>query len=695
MDSVTRQREGGTWWWFMTFVVLLGGSVLTAQVTWAQADKQDDAPVEPVIVTAPRVAIPITKVPAALSVVDQNDVQLGQPTIGLDESIVRIPGIFPQNRFNFAQDLRLSIRGFGARAAFGIRGIRILIDGIPETLPDGQSQVDSIDLGSAQSIEVMRGPASALYGNAAGGVISIQTEDGPPRPFVEARTTHGEFGLWKMQLKSGGQVGPLNYLANVSRLELGGYRDQSRTESVIFNSKIRLDIDASSDLTAVINVLDSPRADDPGGLTAEEVDADRRQAGPNNLRFDTGEEVSQQRLGLIYRREFAALHDLQVTGFFTARQFRNSIPFTVVEFDRYFIGGGVQYGYRGAVFGLSSRLTVGVDVQYQADRRKNFNNVAGEPGEELSLNQDETVTSVGPYIQEELSILDNLTLVFGGRYDNVRFQVDDFFTSDGDDDSGSRTFDQLTGRFGLLYSPIPAVNLYVNISQSFETPTTTELVNRRDASGGLNPDVDPQKAINYEIGAKGQAFGRLAYELALFYISIRDELIPSIEDGRTFFDNAGKSRRYGVEFGLAMEVIAGLRTSVAYTYLDAAFRDFAIGNDDFEGNNVPGLPKHQVHGEVFYRHPWGFYSGIDVLYVSDFFVDNANTVKNEAYTVANLRLGYDHTFGHWQLAPSFGIQNLFDEKYNANVRINDANNRFFEPAPTFNVYGGLTVAYHW
>jgi iron complex outermembrane receptor protein len=229
---------------------------------------------------------------------------------------------------------------------------------------------------------------------------------------------------------------------------------------------------------------------------------------------------------------------------------------------------------------------VGIEVRYQSDRRKNFNNIAGDPGEELSLNQDEDVTSIGPYIQEEFSILDNLTLVLGGRYDNVRFKVNDFFISDGDDDSGSRTFDQLTGRGGLLYSPIPEVNLYVNVAQSFETPTITELVNRRDASGGLNPDIDPQKATNYEIGVKGQAFGRFACELALYYISIRDELVPSVEGGRTFFDNAGKSRRYGVEFGLAMQLISGLRTNVAYTYLDAEFRDFEIGNDDLRPSSV-------------------------------------------------------------------------------------------------------------
>ncbi len=332
--------RGGVPLWFGCVLVWLSMSLALWPATYAQDN--ESAALPPIVVTAPRVETPISEVPAAISVIDTKDIQLGQPTLGLDESLTRIPGIFPQNRFNFAQDLRVSIRGFGARAAFGIRGIKILVDGIPATLPDGQSQVDSLDLGSAERVEVMRGPASALYGNASGGVISITSEEGPETPFVEGRITLGEYDLWKTQLKSGGQVGPLNYLMSISRLEYGGYREQSDTESVVFNSKFRFDIDDASDLTAVINVVDSPRADDPGGLSRANVDMDRRAAAANNRRFNTGEEVSQQRFGLIYRRDFGDLHDLQVNGYFTARQFRGAIPFRVIEFDRHFVGGGMQ-----------------------------------------------------------------------------------------------------------------------------------------------------------------------------------------------------------------------------------------------------------------------------------------------------------------------------------------------------------------
>ncbi len=689
--------NGGMPLWLLIVLLWMSLGVGVLQVGYAQDTKTESTVLEPIVVTAPRVETPITRVPAAISVVNTEDIQLGQPTLGLDESLVRIPGVFSQNRFNFAQDLRVSIRGFGARAAFGIRGIKILVDGIPATLPDGQSQVDSLDLGSAERVEVLRGPSSALYGNASGGVINITTEEGPETPFVEGRMTFGAYELWKTQLKSGGQVGPLNYLVSTSRLEYSGYRERSRTENVVFNGKFRLTLDDASDLTAVISVVDSPLANDPGGLTRQQVDDNPRQAAFVNLRDRTGEEVSQQRFGLVYRRDFGDLHDLQINGYFTARQFRGAIPFRVIEFDRHFVGGGIQYGYHGDLFGRPSRLTVGIDVQHQSDRRQNFNNVSGEPGENLSLHQDEGVTNVGPYIQEELDLLDNLTLVLGGRYDNIRFKVDDFFTSNGDD-SGSRTFDQLTGRFGLIYRPIAAVNAYINISQSFETPSTTELVNREDDDlGGLNPKIEPQKAVNYEIGVKGLALKRVRYELALFYIDLEDELIPfETPSGRTVFRNVGASHRYGVELGIGARIFEGLRASFAYTYLKAEFDEFLQeGVGDLDGNEVPGLPQHQVHGELFYQYALGFYGALDVLYVSDFYVTDENTEQNDSSTIANLRLGYEHLWENWLIAPFLGVQNLFDENYNSNVRINAFGGRFFEPGPELNVYGGFTVAYNW
>ena len=647
---------------------------------------------EPVIVTAPRVPISLYKFPAAISVIGKDDIQLGQPTLSLGESLIRVPGVFIQDRFNFAQDTRISIRGFGSRAAFGIRGIKILVDGIPLTLPDGQSQVDTLDLGATQRIEVMRGPISALYGNASGGVISIITEEGPKKPFLQERTTVGQFGLIKPQVKMGGQTGPLNYFLNLSYLSYDGYRDQSFTENGLLSGKVRLDLDENSDLTILMTLLDSPSAEDPGGLTGTEVNEDRRQAAPLNRVFKAGEEVTDQRLGMIYRSNFSSLHDLEVHGFASLRQFQNSIPFVIVELDRVFVGGGFKYGYLGDLFGFNNRFTIGVDIEKQDDKRKNFDNINGTKGNKLLLDQDEDVTSVGPYIQEEFNLLDNLVAFLGGRFDYIRFFVDDFLEPD---ESGSRTFKQPTGRFGLLYSPVPAANMYLNIAQSFETPTTTELVNHPGGNGGLNPDLEPQEAINYEIGVKGQAFDRLNYQLALYYITLRDELIPFVIDGRTFFRNAGKSRRYGLEFGLDFELITGLRTSLAYTYLNSKYKTFGTEGLNFDGNKVPGQPPNVLNLEMFYDHSSGFFAGVDLLYVSSFFVNDENTVKNPSYTAANVRLGLEKSYKGLTISPFFGIQNLFNQKYNDNVRINAVAGNFFEPAPTINTYGGIAISYNF
>jgi iron complex outermembrane receptor protein len=395
---------------------------------------------------------------------------------------------------------------------------------------------------------------------------------------------------------------------------------------------------------------------------------------------------------MIYRGNFQNVHDLEVYGFASLRQFNNSLPFVIVNLDRVFVGGGFKYGYLGDLVGFNNRLTMGIDIENQDDTRKNFNNLNGQKGNDLLLNQDEDVTSFGPYIQEQFSLFDDVVLFLGGRFDYIRFQVDDFLEPD---ESGSRAFKQLTGRAGLLYSPVPEANVYLNIAQSFETPTTTELVNRPGSQGGLNPNIDAQKAINYEIGVKGQATRRIDYQLALYYITLRDELIPFVVDGRTFFRNAGKSRRYGLEFGLGLELLAGLRTSLAYTYLNSEYESFEIDGVDFDGNKVPGQPPNVLNFETFYNHPSGFFAGVDLLYVSSFFVNDENTVKNPSYTAANVRLGLEKSYKGFAISPFFGIQNLFNQKYNDNVRINAVSANYFEPAPTINAYGGISVSYNF
>lgn len=654
---------------------------------------------EPVVVTATRSTTPLATVPAAVSIIERSDVQLGLPTIALNESLNRVPGVFAQNSFNYAQNQRISIRGFGTRAAFGVREVKVLVDGIPETQPDGQTQLDNIDLAATLRIEILRGPASSLYGNASGGVIHFMTEDGPARPFVETRLLGGSYGLQKYQAKTGGQVRNVNFLFNASYFSLGGYRDHSRTQNLLFTGKVRYTINPDSDLTMLLSFVDTPFADDPGGLTRAQIEQRRRQARDLNVRLDAGERVTQGKLGFVYRYQLLPGHELTVTQYSLFRQFDNKLPILpaagggIVKFDRFGTGGGVKYIYDTSIVGFRNRLIFGVDTEYQLDNRRRFNNNNGTRGL-LRFHQDEDVRSVGPFVYDEFAVRDNLLLSAGLRYDNVRFTVDDRFRSDGDD-SGARTFDQVSPMGGILYSPLPSLHLYANVSTAFQVPTTTELANPSER-GGFNPDLEPQKAINYEVGARGLLGQRLSYNLALFWIVLDDELVQfEGATGRTFFRNAGRSERKGVELFFDFPLTDRLLWSLAYTYLDATYDRYVTPVGRFDGNDEPGIPPHQLFTELMYAHPSGLYAAVNLLFVDDFFVNDANTQRNDAYTVVNLRLGYELPLGRGRLAPFVGLNNLTDEPYNGIVRLNALGGRFFEPAPGFNLHGGLLMAYEF
>ena len=654
---------------------------------------------DPVVVTATRTETPLANVPAAVSVVDQGDIQLGQPTIGLDESLNRVPGVFIQNAFNFSQDQRISIRGFGTRAAFGVREIKLVVDGILETSPDGQSETDNIDLGSAQRIEVLRGPASSLYGNASGGVISVTTEDGPTRPFLETRITGGYYGLVKPQIKMGGQVGKLNFLFNTSYFYLDGYRDNTRHRNILFTGKLRYTFNPQSSLTTLMSFTDAPFAGDAGGLTRAQIKQDRRQARDLNVLLDAGERITHGRLGFVYRNEFLPGHEIMVTQYSLFRQLDGKLPIRpaggggVVVFDRFGIGGSVKYTYDTTFGGFRNRFMAGVDTQYQIDNRRRFNNDDGKSGK-LRFHQDEKVTSVGPFIHNEFYLRENLILTAGLRYDNIRFAVEDRFRGDGDQ-SGSQTPDQISPMGGILYRPIPSLSLYANVSTAFQVPTTTEFASP-DERGGLNPDLGPQKAINYEVGVRGTVMERMRYDVAFFWINIDDELIQfEGASGRTFFRNAGRSQRRGIESSFTLPLTQELSWTSSYTYLDAQFDRYRTSGGRFDGNDEPGIPPHQLFTELFYAHRSGLYGSANALYVDRFFADDANKNRNDSYTVLNLRMGYEWQIGNGRISPFIGLNNMNNEHYNGLVRLNAAASRFYEPSPSFNMYGGVVMSYEF
>lgn len=652
-----------------------------------------DETLDEIVVSATRLETSVRDAARSVSVIDEERIQNGTQRLGLDEALAGVPGLYMQNRYNFAQDLRISLRGFGARSSFGVRGVKVVVDGIPETLPDGQAQVDSIDLGSAGRIEVLRGPASSLYGNASGGVIAVESELGQGEPYVEGSLAAGELGYSRYGLKSAGSTGRVDYLVNVSHHEIEGYREHSDARGTILNSKFALPLGGADDrLTVAFNWSDQPQSDDPGGINAAQAAAAPRSARDRNLQFDAGEALDQQRIGFVYERERDA-GTLTLRNYYTWRDFAGKLPFGsggIVEFDRFVYGVGARYDFGRLPEGLE--LVVGADVDRQDDDRRRFDNDDGDYGA-LSLEQQEEVSSQAVYGQLRYALDERWSLAAGLRYDEVTFDVGDRFLADGDD-SGEVDFDQLSPSLGVNADLGGAV-LFANWSSSFETPTTTELANP-DASGGFNEALEPQRADNFELGLK--TGGELLYfEVAAFRIDIEDELVPfelAAFPGRTFFANAGQSERRGIETAVNWRHDSGFAVDASWTWSDFTYEQFTDDNgNDFAGNRLPGLPEHFGHLGIEYASPQGIGARFETTWSGELFADNANSAEVDSYTVSNLRLYGDFERGRWRYRPHIGINNIFNESYNSNIRINAFGARYFEPAPTRNVYAGLTVAF--
>jgi iron complex outermembrane receptor protein len=654
----------------------------------AGADERD---VDEIVVSATRLETSLRDVARSLTVIDKQRIQNATQQLGIDEALASVPGLYMQNRYNFSQDLRISLRGFGARSSFGIRGVKVIVDGIPETLPDGQAQVDSIDLGSAERIEVLRGPASAQYGNASGGVIAVVSEAGGEEPFVEAGLSAGELGYNKFQFKTGGSHRALDYMLNLSRQEFDGYREHSSAEGSLVNGKLRYRLNDSDRLSLAFNHADQPTARDAGGIDAAQAAAEPRSARDLNLQFDAGEALDQQRLGIVYDRERAA-GTLSVRNYYVWRDFENLLPFTdggAVSFSRFFYGAGLQYTL-GDVVPERLQLTFGADIERQDDDRLRFDNNDGTAGARV-FDQQERVDGNAAFALGQYRVNDRWLLSAGLRYDRVRFDVTDRYLSDGND-SGSIDFDHVSPALGVNYS-LGEHTVFASYSNSFETPTTTELANP-DASGGFNPDLEPQEADNYELGFRSGG-DALSFEVTAFRIDLENELVPFELDGfpgRTFFSNAGSSKRRGLETAVAWSGDSGFGVDASWTWSDFTFERFTDANgNDFSGRRLPGLPERFGYLGLSWESPRGVYALFETIYSGNLHATNANDVTVDAYAVSNLRLSHAFDRGRWRIRPHVGVNNVFNERYNGNIRVNAFGGRYYEPAPPRNLYAGVVV----
>jgi iron complex outermembrane recepter protein len=633
--------------------------------------------------------------PFGISVAQPDSLRPGQAHLAADQTFLMIPGLTVANRNNPSQDVRVSVRGFGARSQFGVRSLRVMRDGMPLTLPDGQTPLDYLDLESVGRIEVIRGTAAALYGNASGGVIDIRSADPAAQATPEVRTWFGSNDVRRSAVVMSGTSGSTSYQGNVGETVADNYRAYSHQRLTNGFGKVSTTI-AGTALSIVGLGLHMPVAENPGALTQAQLDATPRMADSQSVAKHARKEVDQLQVGLSAVHAFGR-GKLSIGGYGGNRSLYNPLTFAVVDVERTIAGASVRgdlddVGVRGL------RLSAGADFQRQDDDRKNWANCNGqatinancpsitvEKGV-LQLNQRELVTGFGPFARVELE-RGPLRADAGIRSDAVRFQLDDHFLTDLRDDSGRRTLRAVSPMGGIAWRVTRLASVFANVTTAFETPTTTELGNQADGSAGLNRDLDPQYSTTVEAGLKG-IVRAMSYDVSAFHTRVRDELIPfqiTGGNGRTYFRNAGATRRDGIE-------VAGEWTpqwvdlTWAYGYSHFRFIDFASGTNQFAGKAIPGIPEHQVQLSAARRFGRGGFAVAEWLVKSRVFANDANTVSARRFDVLNLRVGRDLALGHVVLAPTAAVNNVFDRRYVGSVAVNATTtgpgaNKFFEPAP--------------
>ena len=670
------------------------------------AQEQAIPQIDPVVVTATRSAERAFDLPLAIDTVERERIQNGQLQINLSESLAGIPGLSIQNRWNYAQDLQLSIRGFGARANFGVRGVRLYQDYIPATMPDGQGQTGSFSLVSAQRIEVLRGPFSSLYGNAAGGVISVFTEDGPATPIAGGQVIGGSYGTWNAIAKAAGQSGAVNYVIAGNYFTIDGYRDHSEASRELGNARLKIAASPDTSIVIIANALYQPEAQDPLGLTRAQWEANPRQADPAATLFDTRKTVNQKQAGATIEQRLSADNDARVTAYGGQRSVRQFLALSgigatssggVTDLDGSFGGVDGRLNMRFVLGGRPGAITLGANYESQNQARRGYVNNNGMLGD-LRRDESNSVSNTDGYLQLEFSPADAFSLLAGYRYSDVRFKSNDhYITTANPDDSGARAYSHGSPVVGALWHVTDRLNVYANYGQGFETPTFIELA-YRPVGSGLNFALQPAVSNSGEIGLKALIGGDQRFNVAAFDIRTSEEIvINTATGGRTTYKNAAKTERKGVEAAWQGNLGAGFAGYASYTYLSAKFTDAATTGLPPQvvpaGARLPGVPVASAYGELSWSCPrWaGFNAAVEVQYAGRMYVNDRNTDAAPAWTIANVSIGFEQQAGQWSLREFVRLNNLTNQNYVGSVIVGDTNNRFFEPSATRNFVAGISA----
>ena len=625
------------------------------------------------------------KVPYSISVLDFKKIQKINQQLSLQEYIESVPGLFSLNANNYAQDLRISIRGFGARSAFGIRGIKIIVDGIPETTPDGQGQIDNIPIGLINKIEVLRGPSASFYGNAAGGVISINTIDSLSGKSNIVRSLFGSYNLTSHQLTSFLNNGNTNAIIYLNNTQTDGYREQSGLKQNIFNIKLRHNFSSKSVINAQFNYTNSPKAQDAGGLTLEEVGNNRKQARQRNIDYDTFEKIDQLKMGINWVKNFSQNLSLNSYAFFSTRDFYGKLPFEsggIVDLDRKYYGLGARLKFSKSDQNPSHQFQIGMESSFQNDGRNRFLNIKGIQGNNV-FSQEEIFKNYAFYFLDQVK-LNKWVIRSSVRFDHLSIGTDN--------DIFNKRYNVFNPSFGLSKEIKRNQFLFINFSSSFETPTLSELSANPSGNEGFNLKLEPSRAFNYELGWKVSK-PKFIMEANIFYIKSSNEILPyELEDfpGRSFYKNSGATKRMGLELFTQLNW-KNIEVQSTFTSAKYLFEDDKITTQDFKSNNLPGIPKSQFFINLIHTSKKNWITKLTFENTGKFYANNSNSVLIDSYQKTRFQTGKSVDVKWSEVDFFLGINNLLNQEYFDNIRLNAFGSRFYEPAPPRNVFTGFSL----
>lgn len=684
-----------------------------SQGIYAEETVKDVVQLAPIIVQVTRTDRAVLTTPASAYYLAQQQ-QPDSIGVNLSETLKGVPGLQLNNRENYAQDLQISMRGFGARSTFGVRGVRLYVDGIPATMPDGQGQTSNIDLDSLEHIEVLSGPFSSLYGNSSGGTILTTSHEGQGTDSITLGYSAGSQNKNRVNLLLQGgsdRATEPAYSINSSYFETDGFREHSGAHKVLNNAKLSWELEDGSHINWINNYV-KIAADDPGGLTRAQWQADPKQVASNVLLYQARKQTEQLQTGLTWNKPITDQQEIYLMAYWGQREITQyqSIPRIaqgglnhaggVIDFDRQFYGTDLRWTGKEILPG--TRLIAGIAVDAMNEDRKGYQNFQGNTlgvKGELRRNEDNRLWNADPYLQVSYNFLPDWTLDAGLRYSNVHFKSQDKFLSNGDH-SGQTDYQQLLPSLALSWQIMPELLAYASYAQGFETPTLTEMAYPADESGhSLN--LKAAESETYEFGFKSaNPFGN--FTAAIFQTKTSHDIVSAgSEGGRSTFRNADQTFREGVELSWNKKLWRELTAQASYSYIDATFdADIPeIRNQEGEitvsevaaGNKIPGIARHQAFLSVGWQPETGLHAGLDVRYSDRIYVNDTNTEYAPGYTVAAAHLGYHWKVNDWTLNTFSRVNNLFDRDYSGSVIVNESNKRYFEPAEGRNWSAGLSV----